>query len=376
MPQQSPLEISELLDRCIDLMSRSEPFINVPDLLACALVARAWVHPAQSRLFHAPAHTNPDFSSRLWVVEEFSQSLAISPHLREYVRRLHLDYSALPPYYMQMLCQQSFTHLESLMVSIEEHDFQTFPTADNFPQPSTLPALRHLSLEIKGPFSLLNSIVQQFPPTVQHLYLGCTSWDYIDTTSDIASTGQLIQLKSARLSMWDNGEFAWFAPHPRSSYPFDFSQLKALAIIYADSIDWSVIPTSRIEILDLYVTYEHTAVDLTAFPMLRILRFCVDRNQIPRIVAETLSTVTSQHGIRTIIISVEHYRMNEAEYTELDTLIASMPMPSLPAVELEHRFHYPPDFAQYFPALVSKNLFRVVAYEFVRECWQALVNQL
>ncbi|KAK7023332.1 hypothetical protein R3P38DRAFT_3270908 [Favolaschia claudopus] len=95
-----------------------------------------------------------------------------------------------------------------------------------------------------------------------------------------------------------------------------------------------------------------------------------------RIVAGTLSTITRQHRIRTIIISVDHYRMNQAEYTELDSLIASIPMPSLPAVELEHRFHYPPDFAQYFPTLVSKDLFRVVSYDFVCECWQALVNQL
>ncbi|KAK7051701.1 hypothetical protein R3P38DRAFT_3593637 [Favolaschia claudopus] len=380
MPQQSPLEIPELLDRCINFVTRSELHIRLdaPDLLACSLVARSWVHPAQSQLFRAPIHTNPNLFFQPSVVQKFWAALLASPHLLQHVRLLSVDYSALPPHCLELLCRELLTRLESLMIRVENGS-QTSPTPDTFPKPSTLPALRHLSLDLVGPFSLLDSIVQHFPSTIEHLDLNCTAWDS-EIPSDIASTAPLIQLKSARLNMRGNDDFVWFPLHPGgSSYPFDFSQLKALAIFYAPPIDLSVIPTNRIEILDLHVMYVNPPVDLTAFPMLQILRFGIGRSTISSIVAETLSTVTSQHRIRTIIIAVERYRSGQAaSYAELDSLIASMPMPSLPAVELEHsfQFHYKPDFVQYFPTLVSKNLFRVVSYDFVRECWQALVNQL
>ncbi|KAK7023328.1 hypothetical protein R3P38DRAFT_3195428 [Favolaschia claudopus] len=143
MPQQSPLDIPELLDRCIDLFGRSEVdiYLDAPDLVACCLVARLWVHPAQSRLFRAPTHTNPNLAFLSSVMEKFCAALLPSPHLLQNVRLLRLDHSALRPHCLELLCRQSFTRVENLTIRVE-NDSQTAPTPDTFPRPSTLPALR------------------------------------------------------------------------------------------------------------------------------------------------------------------------------------------------------------------------------------------
>ncbi|KAK7051955.1 hypothetical protein R3P38DRAFT_2857833 [Favolaschia claudopus] len=377
--RQNPLEIPELFDRFIRLVAQKpeDPTdLDIADLQACSLVAHSWAHVAQSQLFRAPVHTNPSFSYKSSVVAKFSEALTSSPHLLEHVRQLRLDYRELPPDCLEKLSKHSFHHLQSLLLLIG-NDSQTSPPPNAFPQPSALPMLRHLSLQIAGPFSLLGPIVQQFPPTIQHLSLFCIAWDTEGPSSDIASTTPLIQLKSARLNMWDNGNFRWFPPHRRlSSYPFDFSQLKALAIRYASSIEWSAICTDKIEILDLHVRDEGTAVDLTAFPNLRILRFDIDRHHIPPIVAATLATITSDHEIHTVIISVGEGPTAQAGYIELDRILSSVQMPAIPAVEFQHKFKNAPNFAAFFPTLFANNLFHVVSYNFTRQRWQELVDTL
>ncbi|KAK7023243.1 hypothetical protein R3P38DRAFT_2958483 [Favolaschia claudopus] len=374
----NPLDIPELFDRFISLVAQdpeNPADLDVADLQACSLVAHSWAHVAQSQLFRAPVRTNPSFSYKSSVVAKFSEALTASPHLLEHVRQLRLDYRELPPDCLEKLSKHSFHHLQSLMVLVG-NDSQTSPPPNTFPQPSALPMLRHLSLQIAGSFSLLGPIVQQFPPTIQHLSLFCIAWDSEGPSSDIVSTTPLIQLKSARLNMWDDGNFRWFPPHRLSSYPFDFSQLKALAIRYAWSIDWSAICTQNIEILDLHVRDEATAVDLTAFPNLRILRFDIHRHHIPPIVAGTLATITAAHEIQTVIISVWEGPTTPAAYIELDGILSSVQMPVIPAVEFQHQFANPPNFATFFPTLFANNLFHVVSYNFTCQRWQELVDTL
>ncbi|KAJ7605210.1 hypothetical protein FB45DRAFT_879744 [Roridomyces roridus] len=87
------LKVPELLDRCIHYLHSD------PDLSACALVSRSWLHPAQSALYRAPLETTP----QRWETPEqkrrrslLARTLLNSSRLIPFVRYLCLDPEAEP----------------------------------------------------------------------------------------------------------------------------------------------------------------------------------------------------------------------------------------------------------------------------------------
>ncbi|KAK7017213.1 hypothetical protein R3P38DRAFT_2986016 [Favolaschia claudopus] len=76
MLPQNPFNVPELLDLCISCLE------SPSDLISCALVARSWVHPAQSSLFRAPAEADDFFISRDTMAENLADTLTAfpSPH--------------------------------------------------------------------------------------------------------------------------------------------------------------------------------------------------------------------------------------------------------------------------------------------------------
>ncbi|KAJ6545165.1 hypothetical protein B0H19DRAFT_1167071 [Mycena capillaripes] len=82
---RSPLTVAELLHHCIYFL-RSSP----PDLLSCALVARSWLFPAQSHLFHKISITHQNYNL-LPESEILLARLEVFPHLVRHIRRLHMD---------------------------------------------------------------------------------------------------------------------------------------------------------------------------------------------------------------------------------------------------------------------------------------------
>ncbi|KAJ6609056.1 hypothetical protein B0H10DRAFT_509754 [Mycena sp. CBHHK59/15] len=145
-----PQELINIIINEIQLSGEREPFIIYRDesallletLRSCALVARAFVQPAQLRLFSAVGvDDDPPGSSA-----QFSAHLKACPHLASYVRHLHVLYS--------WLSYEPVAHILSSLPNLEELDI--YPLSDKWQYYVWIGYPAHLLTSFLRAFSLPN----------------------------------------------------------------------------------------------------------------------------------------------------------------------------------------------------------------------------
>ncbi|KAK7005876.1 hypothetical protein R3P38DRAFT_3367287 [Favolaschia claudopus] len=358
--QPSPLSIQELLDRSIDFLSASHV-----DLRSCSLVAHSWVHTAQSHLFRSPQLTaaRPGAAATQLAL---SAVLTSSPHLIHHVRHLHVPFqiSWLSPLTFDKLCSIEYTHLEDISIYI---DWRVYVPQRLYPRVLSLRTLRWLKLHLSEGRQFLDAVhlLQNLSPTIQHLELIAGPREEPETPLRISGSSTVlapIRLKSLRLELLAEPYRDPLMPPLDISVlaPFDVSELKALQVSRLTCVPWHTIPRAKIEILDLALSHE--PVDLASFPELTTLRIAIPE-PLEKHSRLALATIPPSNHIRTIVIGIESWPLDEAECSPLDEHLSCLPLSGPVVIEFESPF--PQNEAteeilrSLFPRLVSQNRFRV-----------------
>ncbi|KAK7014027.1 hypothetical protein R3P38DRAFT_1456702 [Favolaschia claudopus] len=333
---QNPLAIPELLDCAIGFVS------NPPDLLSCALVARAWVTPAQSRLFRAPQDVDLQRGFAGEQADLLYKTLKTNPSLALHVRELRLwalsSGSVAARGWPESIDGIEFANLETLEIELSRRDPEEF--RDSYAKLLAQSSLRRLKLDLRRiwPSPSLIRAFQRCSPTIQHLevYCGAEFGDAQDVTMRLPA---IAPLKSLALKCWyyaDDEDVNSAAP-PEGSfnlYPFDLSQLTAFAVRGGNFVPWSIIPTQNIRVLELWglISRGLPTVDLSLLPNLSALH--ISLNTVPPTILTTLRTINSSHRIRTITIffdfqlSMHTVRDRDSCITichDLDNILSSVP---------------------------------------------------
>ncbi|KAK7046369.1 hypothetical protein R3P38DRAFT_3257736 [Favolaschia claudopus] len=327
MDSRNPLQIQELLDLCIGSLS------TTTDLLSCALVARSWVDPAQSRLFRVPHETKGSFSYADGVALQFCNVLTDSPHLLHHVRELYIDEAELEPSVIDRLCNVPFPNLDTLTVDVEDPK----ESAKQYQPLLSIPTMRTLSLITDDTFSSCVPFIA-LCPTLRHLSVTCESFDgdgedagQEEDDEDAKSKKRLAKLPAIQLT-----SLAFDLSFPQKDiHPLDLSNLKALVYYSMGSNHWGNLPLAAektIEFLDVELC--PTGLDLTRFKNLRIVRLALVTNSW-RSVVDTLATISPPHRIHTIVVNVGS-DYDEPQHAALErTLSALLVASSALIVEFE-----------------------------------------
>ncbi|KAK6987491.1 hypothetical protein R3P38DRAFT_3291869 [Favolaschia claudopus] len=369
MPSQNPFKVPELLDLCISCLE------SPSDLISCALVARSWVHPAQSNLFRAPGEADDFFISRDTMAENLADTLTAFPHLIRYVRVLRIEPSSdLSGFTLRGLCEIAFTHVDILTLNL--HIVFTPTTIELLEPVLQLPTLRHLTMYSSSCYADTMRVLTLCSPSIKHLDLECWSGS-TEAVLPAPSERQApsFRLTSLQLFISDDLSFSeralWSSP-----LPFDVSAIKAISTGIQSPFPWHTIHRDLIQILELSMQEDQNKpFDLSLFPNRRYLSF----HNIPAqlsLLLPTLKTIqkTNPHSIHTITISLTS---KPTACAELDLLLGKLGSP-LAAVEFELRDKLTANVERLFPRLVEQKMFRSIhrSPSLVEARWRDLVESV
>ncbi|KAJ7876232.1 hypothetical protein B0H13DRAFT_1004725 [Mycena leptocephala] len=351
----SPFDIQELVDHCISLLAESHS-----NLKSCALVARSWVHAAQSHLFRRipSLGPGPGFPAEEWWMR-LHNALKTFPHLLRLVQELILQPSNTDTEktFFTRICTLPFTHLETVSISAYRSDEMALQ------QLFSCPSVRRIKLNSAVEhWSFFEHIWERCSPTIRHLDLSSYIWISVDPSSRIPERVAPIQLHSLRLWFWGRStDIQLDAVYSWAIYPFDLSHLKALSIRDTLGFPWKRCHTESVEILEVW-SMEYP-IDLSAFPHLSLLRINLDASDMLPMVLGTLSTIAPSNCIHTISI-VCSSPLDTMECIQLDSKLTTLPMSYPFVVEFELDFEWPShELVECFPALISRDMLRFVRHE-------------
>ncbi|KAK7027124.1 hypothetical protein R3P38DRAFT_2941724 [Favolaschia claudopus] len=346
----SPLEIQELLNICIGLLSGG----CTADLLACALVARPWVNAAQARLFRIPIPLRPvtDFSyfsdSQ---ASKFIYSLRSNPSLIRYVQELELDVGDSVKHTVHVqtfedLCTVQFTHL------------------------------KRFSLEIYGSFDWHSTAVKGIVALPSLEYLSISTRD--QTFGSLAHIWDCPLPLSLRLGGRFWGDGCPCEPRSRLLHPFNLSRLKAIGIHEGVSVPWNSIDIGSIEVLDVDGISDldfSDPLDIVPLPNLRILRIHLTDNTIGVSNLDCLGPIMEfSPYLHTIMIVVtRRFEEDEEDESGIPALVSALlclasGLVTRPLIELEYDYEeYTEDEARALvPNLTERDLLHFVGSSFER----------
>ncbi|KAK6984945.1 hypothetical protein R3P38DRAFT_3102344 [Favolaschia claudopus] len=352
MRQRNPLAVQELLDYSIGFLASS-----MHDLLACSLVSRSWLRPAQSIVFRSPMKHIHDMASsstatagrtrERWL--QFYRAIIFSPHLACFVRELYLGAIQMDRRTIESISRLPFTHLESLWLALPKEDtlrhlklYRCEDIVELFQHRSA--PIRHLVLVYQGDSDsrAFRSIENASPIPVVVLEL--------DGDFDIPFRSRL--------------ELASLLK------PFDMSRLRAFRIE----------PDNRIMLIISSLNQDGLTefLDLSKFPNLRYLRLEFGYG-IPDMSLPALRSIAASQKIQTLVISTCDYPLDMSLFPDLDSILASLPVSS---VEIEQTGIFDPNASRFYPNLVERKLFSSVhrSYEFneeeIAQRWRDLIDTL
>ncbi|KAF7368592.1 hypothetical protein MVEN_00183000 [Mycena venus] len=374
-----PFDIQELVDHCISFLADSD---SVSDFLSCSLVARSWVHAAQSHLFrnicydrHLVAGGRKAASAQWWM--KLHDTLRASPHILRHVRGLTLDTLGTPNENLKHvfnICVLPFTHLDDVTISVPRLDLVSLQKL------ISRRTLRRLKLKINiDDWSVFGAIWESCSPSLRHIDLSGCLFLFDQPAHSIPRRAETIQLHSLRLWFWG----CYLHPedvYPWALYPFDLTHLKALSISNDLGYPWNDGPPETIQFLDIDFKADGTKIEISSFPNLSVFRITIDASTLP-IVFETLSAILPSHRIRMIIISPGiYYELDKMDCAQLDSALANLPLPHPITVEVEVNSFWNCR-SEFFPQLTSRNMLRFVERSnpdptMVDGWWRNLVDTL
>ncbi|KAJ7495535.1 hypothetical protein FB451DRAFT_1387558 [Mycena latifolia] len=323
----NPLCLPELADQCLDFLPDSSP-----DLLACALVSRAWTGAAQRRLFETLSFSLKD-QEHMW--DGMQEIFRISPHLIPYVRRIDINADRISIETLSAVCNIPFTQLAH--VAIFHISVLSLPMALAFQRLLSLPALRYVSVN-----SIFTDPVMFFKiwdgcsASIRHLELSRSPPNYIPTEF-YHPPDSPIRLESLRTT----GESAAWLTH--AACPFDLSRLKLLSIFNHTEIGWEALASANaqqtIEAFDFVALAPHP-FNLSSLPRLSFLRISVQYPAQLPFVIRTLSTIPPANRIRKIVLCcrsdvLSDRLVNSGALGQLDFTLSNVLSPEICTVDFE-----------------------------------------
>ncbi|KAJ6534190.1 hypothetical protein B0H19DRAFT_1241392 [Mycena capillaripes] len=339
---QSRFAVQELVDHCIGFLSSS-----IPDLLACALVSRAWVYTAQRHLFktvYIPYKVSGTVQTeRFWW--RLHDSLLASPHLIRHIHRLHITATSFSITSLSVICSFQFTHLDCVVFT--SLGILSEPKVLALQRLLSLPSLRRAKIQCTvDQLTTFSKIWENFSPSIKRLELSCYS-----ERNDFAPTDRFrpIALESLRIGILQGAD-GWLTNN--------FVGLKALSLGESAKVPWRrFLPAlEALEALDVTITNTETGLNFAAFSRLALLRISV---RFPPSIADSRSTfdslahISPSNHIRIVIHST-----GTNIYDDLDSKLSSLPMDHAPVVALEMHIGQYELARQSFPLLTSKNMLR------------------
>ncbi|KAK6977323.1 hypothetical protein R3P38DRAFT_3125350 [Favolaschia claudopus] len=349
------------------------------DLLACSLVARCWVHPAQSILFRSPGKHIHDMSSsytaertrRRWFL--FYRAIIFSPHLACLVRELYLGAIQMDRRTIESISRLPFTHLESLWLALPKE----VETPGSLTALVAQDTLRHLKLYRCED---IVELLQHRSAPIRHLDLVYQGDSDLRTFRWIENTSR-IHVVVLELDGDFDIPFGSRLELASLLKPFDMSKVKAFRIEPDNrvTISWKSMPKNAIEMLDIFIDDGLTEfLDLSKFPNLRYLRLEFGYG-IPDMSLPALRSIAPSQKIQTLVISMCDYPLDMSLFPDLDSILASLPVSS---VEIEQTGIFDPNASRFYPNLVERKLFSSVhrSYEFneeeIAQRWRDLIDTL
>jgi hypothetical protein len=247
MERLNPLSVPELLEMCLGLLQDAHH-----DLIACALVSRAWAAAAQPHLFRAVSMSSSKEllgpTSRLQTT-----SLQTSPHLIRYIHRLRIVSDVLcPSDSLSPIWNFPWTHLTYVYI-IET--FTSLPYALAIQQLLSLPTLQSVRLQL--PFgssegAVFQRIWERCSPSVVHIRL---FYSEAGATQSLYRDKELVthNVRPKTLRIGCNGS----GLTSQNMAPFDFSRLEVLGVYgHTEFLRWQrLVPVlPAILALDITVT--------------------------------------------------------------------------------------------------------------------------
>ncbi|KAJ7662688.1 hypothetical protein DFH06DRAFT_356969 [Mycena polygramma] len=307
MDRTHPFQIQELVDHVIVFLRHSPA-----DLMACALVSRVCVFPAQSYLFREIIIGDAGATPHEKVWSRLQQILQTAPHLIRHFRRLEfrLLRSKRSNPLLSNISHFPFTHLQYIR-AIFYGDLQN-QHALAFQQLFSIPTVRHIRFRARfvapEPDALYGNVFLKVfarcTVAIRHFDIQLATRMPLTALIDwpVAET---IPLTSLRIGI--------DAAPNRRIFPtlslFDLSSLRALSIsgFILTEPEWQELATATKTIEILCIDFHGPpcigALDISVFPALSVLP--VGRGpHSGSILRALVATIPPIHSIHTIVISV------------------------------------------------------------------------
>jgi hypothetical protein len=369
--------VQELVDTIVYLIRGSGP-----DLRACALVSRSWVHPAQSHLFRECRFTQilneKRYRPEMWA--RLKQTLEISPHLISHIRHLNLHIRLDGDSILSSICNFSFTHLEH----VEGHFYATMSVqqALDLRQLLSMSTVRQVALTLPRPSlepDIFPKIFERCSPALRdlELQLSRSPPSLPVRAAGVTTPIPLVSLRLAIHGTLDHRLFAFLQP-------LSVSQHKALSLVRInDGIVWhELYPVfHRLEFLSVpiqvrvfdpclalaLISVQYTkALDLSQFPHLSYLSLLIMTPQSEtqkNLIARLVSTMTPILHIRRLGVQISWMLSDSCAF--IDAVMSTI---DVPIVEVQVHAE---KWAKFFPRLTEKNMVRTFS---ISVLWSALTQ--
>ncbi|KAF7328526.1 hypothetical protein MVEN_02540100 [Mycena venus] len=340
------LAISELLEQCIGPLRRSPA-----DLQACALVSRAWAYAAQPLIFAEVSvySTTRAKNDATWF--RLQETLHVSPHLIQYIRRLCINPNLLSSDGFAAMCRFPFTQLAYVFIM---GSTLTPSSAFSLRHLFSLLSLTHVRLDCRFPsMADFVQIWDRCAPPLRHVQIGSSLAPWVKTSvTDVRPFRSPIRLESLRVQcVTQAGD--WLARVPDL---FDLSQLRRLYMGHDTQLVDSkrLVPARQtIETVEFRPTATNPPINLGLFPRLTALHITLRAPDAQPMLVHTLSTLPPSHRIRTIVLWMPH-----GGDGWLDLHLASLPQHRAITVELPTEANHYDYIKSRFPRTSAENMLR------------------
>ncbi|KAJ7118371.1 hypothetical protein C8R44DRAFT_878965 [Mycena epipterygia] len=309
----------ELVDHIIGFLSN---YGDIDDLLACSLVSRSWVYPAQSHIFREINCMSMlgSLDKHRWT--RFQQTTKNSPHVIRHVRQLHVYASSLHTETFGVICTFPFTHLQRTSIYTSR---LTPSDAIALQHLLGLPTLRRVLLhcDFAEPFLCIWDRCSSGPKDIE--LRGCNN-SLQQSPIHLCPSSVRVESLQCRTAHFDD----WLM---HTLCPFEFSGLRFLSMVTRKDILRSpnFLPAhGTIEALE-FVIDATTQADLSSLSQLASLRMSAPFGPGSAALA-TLSTIAWSNSIHTLTLACSFHDV-DAEY--LDSQLSNLPIPDSATVEFE-----------------------------------------
>ncbi|KAJ7112229.1 hypothetical protein C8R44DRAFT_882619 [Mycena epipterygia] len=316
--------VQELVDYIIGFLHDS-----LADWLECALVSRSCVHTAQSHIFRRLSLRSPVRSKneRRWT--HFLTTLDISPHLLRHVHQLHVhNFSGqFSTETFLRVCNFTFTDLD--MASVAVHVNSTTAAA-------------------------LQQLLSTHPPPLRRLEL-VSRKNYSTVFFPATPVSMPIQLESLRIMVGSGIVDPLETELLGTEHAPALQTMETLEL----EVDVSIHQTTHYTLRVLHLTRLRISINLgesllTSTPPRARLKEQVVGDKWTWLLA-SLSTISSSNRIAKIEIVSTFQRAMPSDFEQLDSLLATLPMPHAAIVELQMEPTRYDKVKPYLPQLSSKN---------------------